>query len=66
MYIITNIDFQPFQSSEHHVLAVDPWDVVWLILGCLTCALFYTVGCLRPGLVGDRNEVTYGKWIPDI
>lgn len=63
---IIGICFQPLYHSKHHVLVVDPWDAVWIILRWLTCALFYPADRLRPGLVADRNEVTYGKWIPDI
>lgn len=34
--------------------------------GVTVCAaLFYTLGCLGPGLVTATNEVTDGKWIPD-
>lgn len=36
--------------------------IMWVIVRCI---ILHSDG-LEPGLVTGRNEVTYGKWIPDI
>lgn len=35
------------------------------MMGVTVCGIILHSGCLGPGLVTARNEVTYGKWIPD-
>lgn len=60
--IMTSIYCWPLGVSY---LGSSLWDVAWIILCCLTCIILHW-DCLRPGLVADGNEVTYGKWFPDI